>query len=119
RRAGPTSRLLKKAHLLQFSSRLASARAAAQLEVLPPSPARSTYREYASRAGSGRRLASGPFEQPASFSASCWEEEDGLMRVWSIGLVASWLAVAAVGALAVEKHSGVVTEVGDTQITIA
>jgi len=40
------------------------------------------------------------------------------MRVWSIGLVASWFAVAAVGALAVEKHSGVVTEVSDTQITI-
>ena len=37
------------------------------------------------------------------------------MRMWSIGLVvASWFAVAAVGALAVERHSGVVTEVSDT-----
>jgi len=40
------------------------------------------------------------------------------MRILSVGLVASWLAVAAVGALAVEKHSGVVTEVSDTQIAI-
>ena len=41
------------------------------------------------------------------------------MRMWSIGLVvASWFAVAAVGALAVERHSGVVTEVSDTQIAI-
>ena len=40
------------------------------------------------------------------------------MRILSVGLVASWLAVAAVGALAAEKHSGVVTEVSDTQIAI-
>src|SRR5262249_39683466 len=40
------------------------------------------------------------------------------MRILSIGLVAGWFAVAAVGALAVEKHSGVVTEVSDTQIAI-
>ena len=40
------------------------------------------------------------------------------MRMWSIGLVAGWFAVAAVGALAVERHSGVVTEVSDTQIAI-
>jgi len=41
------------------------------------------------------------------------------MRIWSIGLVvASWFALAAVGALAVERHSGVVTKVSDTQIAI-
>ncbi|HMB32375.1 MAG TPA: hypothetical protein VKV41_00010 [Methylomirabilota bacterium] len=40
------------------------------------------------------------------------------MRILSIGLVAGWFAVAAVGALAVERHAGVVTEVSDTQIAI-
>ena len=40
------------------------------------------------------------------------------MRIWSVALVAGWFAVAAVGALAVERHSGVVTEVSDTQIAI-
>ena len=35
---------------------------------LAPLAARSTYREYASRAAGGRRLASGPFEQPGTIT---------------------------------------------------
>ena len=40
------------------------------------------------------------------------------MRMFSVALVAGWFAVAAVGAFAVEKHSGVVAEVNETQIVI-
>ena len=40
------------------------------------------------------------------------------MRLFSAALLVGWFAVAAVGAVAVEKHSGVVVEVSDTQIVI-
>src|SRR5262249_43532903 len=35
---------------------------------LPPSPARSTYKKYASRAAFGRRFAAGPLSPPSTFS---------------------------------------------------
>ena len=40
------------------------------------------------------------------------------MRLFSAALLVGWFAVAAVNAAAAEKHSGVVTEVSDTQIAI-
>jgi hypothetical protein len=41
-----------------------------------------------------------------------------LMRLFSAALLVGWFAVAAVHAVAVEKHSGVVAEVSETQIAI-
>jgi len=40
------------------------------------------------------------------------------MRLFSAALLVGWFALAAVNAVAVEKHSGVVTEVNETQIVI-
>ena len=40
------------------------------------------------------------------------------MRLFSAALLVGWFAVAAVNAVAVEKHSGVVTEVNETQVAI-
>jgi len=40
------------------------------------------------------------------------------MRLFSAALLVGWFAVAAVNAVAVEKHSGVVTEVSETQVAI-
>jgi hypothetical protein len=40
------------------------------------------------------------------------------MRLFSAALLVGWFAVAAVNAVAVEKHSGVVAEISDSQIAI-
>ena len=40
------------------------------------------------------------------------------MRLFSAALLVGWFAMAAANAVAVEKHSGVVTEVSETQIAI-
>jgi hypothetical protein len=40
------------------------------------------------------------------------------MRLFSAALLVGWFAVAAVNAAAVEKHSGVVTEVSDAEMVI-
>jgi hypothetical protein len=60
---------------------------------LAPSAARSTYREYASRAALGRRLAAGPFS--SLYSNSAGERMSQMPDHWNYVLAAYGLAAVA------------------------